>query len=202
MRFFTQMFWLERGHGLNRIFNIANFRPSRLTITIRYSDWWWWERNARLTMNEEWFRDFNGPPGLRELRVEYETLAWKKAQMDRIIERNRRWRLQVRDGGHLSTERSSLETWTWTGPSRLADRTWDHHGEGDTVEYVVVTDTWKFVDGDIPVGLWQPQNTDEEEPLESDGHESDEYVSEEQDDNMEEADDSASNLDDSEYEEE
>lgn len=159
VRFFTQMFWLEHGRSLNQIFNHANFRPSRLTITIRYSDWWWWEHNTPLKMSQEWLRDFNGSPGLRELKVEYETLTWKKAQMDQIVARNKKWRLRVRDGGHLSADGTKLEEWTWTGPSKLDGKTWNHHGQGDTVEYVVVTDTWKFVEGPIPDDYLAWQNS-------------------------------------------
>lgn len=205
MRFFTQMFWLEGGRGLTRIFNNANFRPSRLTITIRYTDWWWWESNEKLTMSVEWLRNFNGPPGLRELRVEYETLAWKKAQMDRIVERNRKWRLQIRDSGHLSTERSELETWAWTGPSKLDGQTWDHH-VGDTIEYVVVTDTWRFVDGDIPEDVLQSQNAYEVEHSKSESDDADgwedEDMSEEQDDDEDDDEADTSAEDDSELEEE
>lgn len=157
VRFFTQMYRLEGGDDLNRIFNNNNFRPSRLTITIRYSDWWWWESNEPLRMSQRWLRVFNGSPGLRELRVEYETLKWKKPGMDAIVARNKRWALKVRDGGYLSAETTKLEEWSWTGPSRLEGKTWDHHGEGDMIEYVVVTDTWKYREGPMPEDVLQRQ---------------------------------------------
>lgn len=151
------MFWLEDGHQLNRIFALTNFRPSKLTITIRYSDWWFWESNARLKMSQKWLANFSGPPGLRELRVEYETLSWKKDSMLAIVTRNKDWRLNVRDGGHLSAKDTQLEEWSWTGPSKLGGETWNHHGEGDSVEYIVVTDTWKYVEGPIPETILQKQ---------------------------------------------
>ncbi|KAK2606960.1 hypothetical protein N8I77_005676 [Diaporthe amygdali] len=167
VRFFTQMYWLEGGHNINNIFNNNNFRPSRLTITIRYSDWWFWEHNEPLRMREDWLINFNGSHGLRELRVEYETLAWKKAQMDAIVTRNKERVLKVRDGGYLSAEDTRLEEWRWTGPSKLGGQTWEHHGEGDVVEYVVVTDTWKYHEGPIPEDVLQRQAALQQQRLNS-----------------------------------
>ncbi|KAL1794197.1 hypothetical protein ACET3X_007618 [Alternaria dauci] len=159
VRFFTQMFWLENGHELFYLFSVPQFRPTQLTITIRYSDWWFWENNEPLRMDEGWLRYFEGNPGLRVLKVEYETLNWKKAEMMNIIERNKKWKLPVRrEGGafqsnqlegYLSAEGTTLEEWKWKGASKLGGKKWSHHGTGDEVEYVVVTDTWKFVQGEL-----------------------------------------------------
>ncbi|KAF2094269.1 hypothetical protein NA57DRAFT_18581, partial [Rhizodiscina lignyota] len=142
VHFFTQMYWIEDGSNLAKIFRLRNFRPKRLTITFRYSDWWYWESNEDLRMSEEWLARFDGPPGLKELCVEYETLAWKKSQLDAIVARNKDWKLAVQDGNHLSAADTKLEEWKWNGPSKLAGQTWGHHGDSDTVEYVVVVDRW------------------------------------------------------------
>lgn len=96
-------------------------------------------------MSESWLKRFNGPPGLRELVVEYETIIMKKAQMDAIVARNKKWKLGVRDGGHLSAENTQLREWRWHGPSMLDGQKWGHHGKGDTIEYVVVVDRWLYV---------------------------------------------------------
>ncbi|KZL73946.1 hypothetical protein CT0861_12943 [Colletotrichum tofieldiae] len=159
VRFFTQMYWLEGGDNLLWLFSQPQFRPETLTVTVRYSDWWFWETDEPLRMAEDWLRGFRGPTGLRELRVEYETLAAKRDEMMSIVERNKRWKLAVgkrreggndeeeEEGGYLSAEGTKLVEWRWRGTSRLGGREWAHHGEGDTVEYVVVTDTWRFVEG-------------------------------------------------------
>jgi hypothetical protein len=158
VRFFTQMYWLEGGGGLKKIFRSPRFRPTVLTITIRYSDWWFWEGNEPLRMQERWLSRFHGSPGLKQLKVEYETLSWKKEEMMRIILRNKSWKLPIlreqEDGldstdsdGYLSAEDTVLHEWKWEGPSKLDGQTWQHHGPGETIEYVVVTDTWNFVEG-------------------------------------------------------
>jgi hypothetical protein len=159
VRFFTQMYWLEGGENLFCLFSLPQFRPTELTITIRYSDWWNWEYNAPLRMNEDWLRLFKGNPGLRVLKVEYETLTWKKAEMMRIIERNKSWKLPVRQEGgafyenqlegYLSAEGTTLKEWKWKGTSKLDGQEWSHHGTDEKVEYVVVTDTWRFVEGEL-----------------------------------------------------
>tara|TARA_R110002003_G_scaffold121_21_gene10815 strand:- start:2018 stop:2683 length:666 start_codon:yes stop_codon:yes gene_type:complete len=207
------MYWLEGGSNLRVIFSEPQFRPTELTITIRYSDWWWWENNVPMTMKETWLCTFKGSPGLRRLRVEYETLSWKKAEMMRIVERNKKWKLPVRcEGddstgfeGYLTAEKTELQEWTWHGTSKLGGRTWSHHGKGEkdeTVEYVVVTDTWKFVedqlseeemrargisgpdmsDGDMSDEDMSDEEESEEEPSDeefSDEEGTDEYMSEE-----------------------
>ncbi|KAK1839323.1 hypothetical protein CCHR01_18058 [Colletotrichum chrysophilum] len=150
VRFFMQMFRFENGTELHRLFHQPNFNPEKLTITIRYSDWWYWESDTPLRMKEDWLRRFSGPPGLRELKVEYETITRKKDAMMKIVERNKKWKLSVgylEEGGHLSAEGTKLVEWRWHGKSALGGTKWYHHGDGDTMEYVVVTDTWRYVPG-------------------------------------------------------
>jgi hypothetical protein len=123
------MFWLENGKQLFYIFSIPQFRPTQLTITIRYTDWWFWEVDDTLHMEEGWLRYFKGNPGLRVLTVEYETLSRKKAEMMPIIRRNKQWK--------------------WKGPNKLGGTHWYHRGPGNEIEYIVVTDTWRFVGGEL-----------------------------------------------------
>jgi hypothetical protein len=74
--------------------------------------------------------------------------------MMRIVERNKKWKLPVRrEGGgqqhwegYLSAENTKLEEWKWHGTSKLDGQEWSHLAKSDTVEYVVITDTWKFVE--------------------------------------------------------
>lgn len=164
VRLFTQMYWLESGHNLLTCLSHPNFHASTLTITIRYSDWWNWEDNAPLTMNIAWLRRFRGNPELREMRVEYETLSWKREEMMRIVERNKGVEVGVGGGeGYLSARGTGLEEWRWRGTSRVGGRTWGHHGGGETVEYVVVRDRWRWVEGEMEgSGEWDSDEEEEE----------------------------------------
>ncbi|EDU41324.1 conserved hypothetical protein [Pyrenophora tritici-repentis Pt-1C-BFP] len=115
-----------------------------------------WEHDYPLRMGEHWLQFFMGSPGLRVLQVEYETLSRKKEEMMRIVQRNKKWKLPVRREaesyqeadmeGHLSAEGTELKEWTWKGTSKLGGEKWAPHGTADKLEYVVVTDTWRFVD--------------------------------------------------------
>jgi hypothetical protein len=108
-------------------------------------------------MDDRWLRSFNGSPGLRELRVEYETRTPKKDEMMRIVERNRKWNLPVRraDGGprdwegYLTNANTNSSEWRWKGTSKLGGEQWSHLRHSDEIEYVVVTDVWKFVEGEL-----------------------------------------------------
>ncbi|EHK97743.1 hypothetical protein M7I_6476 [Glarea lozoyensis 74030] len=116
------------------------------------------QRTPSRKMDEAWLRFFKGSPGLRVLKVEYETLSSKQAEMMHIVTRNKSWKLPVRrEGGafqgnevegYLSAEGTVLKQSKWKGTSKLGGQEWAHHGSGEEVEYVVVTDTWRFVDVD------------------------------------------------------
>ena len=156
MHFFTPANWLERCSPLNNILCSDRFRPTFLTITIRYCDWFLWEFDINHYIRDCWLRHFNGSPGLRQLKIEYETIPRKKQFMMRTILQNKEWKLPVRrEGSHdledyegyLSADATELSEWSWEGPSKLDGRTYDHHGPGETMVYVVVTDTWNFVEG-------------------------------------------------------
>lgn len=171
--FFTQLYWLEDGIYLRHIMAMDEFRPTSVTITIRYSDWWNWEVDAPLQMQRHWLVVFKGSEGLRELKVEYETLASKKEEMMRIVERNKKIPLRVRGtDGHLSARGTELVEWRWRGTSRLGGEEWEHHGKADTVEYVVVTDRWAWVEGPLVDG--EERELNEEELTEVYFHSSDE----------------------------
>jgi len=64
-----------------------------------------------------------------------------------IVERNKKYKLGLEgeEEGCLSAEGTKLFEWKWQGPSKLDGKSWVHHGPGETVEYVVVTDTWRYV---------------------------------------------------------
>ncbi|KAI9704609.1 MAG: hypothetical protein M1820_005522 [Bogoriella megaspora] len=186
VRFFTQMYWLEGGDNLNRIFSWPNFRPEKLTITIRYSDWWFWEDNEPLRMSDNWLRYFRAPPSLRTLVLEYETLTWKKSQMNPIIAHNKQFKLRIRSedntdedrkDAYLSAESNPLTEWKWNGPSKLGGETWQHHGQGDTVEYVVVVDKWKFVQGELPPGDYPRATEYDSDPFDEEEDDFDDYDS-------------------------
>lgn len=82
----------------------------------------------------------------------------------RIVERNKGVEVGVGGGeGYLSARGTGLEEWRWRGTSRVGGRTWGHHGGGETVEYVVVRDRWRWVEGEMEgSGEWDSDEEEEE----------------------------------------
>lgn len=147
VRLFMQMYELESGRTLNALMSNANFLPRKLTITVRYSDFWNWEFYRRLRMAEEWLKTFQGPPSLKELVLECETVdrPSKREELMKLVHRNKTYRLRLRDGaGHLSAAETKLAEWRWQGSGRLGGQVWPHARLNDTVDYLVVVDRWTW----------------------------------------------------------
>lgn len=105
-------------------------------------------------MDDDWLKVFSGPTSLRELIIEYETIERKRDEMMQIIQSNKKWKLHMQNGGHLSAENTKLRQWTWTGTSNVGGQRWSHHGDGDTINYVVVEDRWLFVPEGAQKSWW------------------------------------------------
>jgi hypothetical protein len=76
---FTQLFWLEGTFP-----NICNeMNPKRIKITVRHTDWWFWENNTRLIMKTGWGDDLKSIKELEVLEVELETMERDKAQVSK-----------------------------------------------------------------------------------------------------------------------
>ncbi|TDZ47231.1 hypothetical protein CTRI78_v008636 [Colletotrichum trifolii] len=63
----------------------------------------------------------------------------------KIVERNKKWKLEIdSEQGHLSAEHTKLTEWSWNGPSKFEGQSYTHHGGDETMEYTVLTDTWRY----------------------------------------------------------
>jgi len=87
VHFFAQMYWLEGSFptvcALKEMKNLgrASKGPKSLKITIRHSDWWFWERNMRLRIQQHWGNMLVKLKGLEELELELETIERDKDQV-------------------------------------------------------------------------------------------------------------------------
>ncbi|KAL0068509.1 hypothetical protein AAF712_004222 [Marasmius tenuissimus] len=77
---FTQLFWLE-GRDFESLSQHPKFRPRSLHITIRHSDWWFWEDNNLLALSTGWMSCLMDVRGLEELVLEMETIDRDKNQV-------------------------------------------------------------------------------------------------------------------------
>ncbi|PYH93416.1 hypothetical protein BO71DRAFT_255773 [Aspergillus ellipticus CBS 707.79] len=89
--------------------------PKTVTITLRHSDWWFWEHNEPMGIDpfqpgrilardmgrasspdrRAWGNQFTLVPSLETLILEFETVMRKRDQMDRIVEIARGWRFPL-----------------------------------------------------------------------------------------------------------
>ncbi|KAJ7154723.1 hypothetical protein C8R46DRAFT_1118227 [Mycena filopes] len=88
----------------------------KLSITIRHSDWWYWEDHEDLRMQDP----SQAMPGLQEIELELETLDEKREQLDQ------------RDGGSLVHDGEEPRKSTRLASSRLGP---DHADEYDDYNY-------------------------------------------------------------------
>jgi hypothetical protein len=133
--------------------------PPNLTLTLRYTDWWNWESNQPIyPIRENRFLDMREmflPPFINSLTVQFENLESKVKQLDNVIgemfTRKDHWVWTRKDGKRLvvegvsAKERGAVKEWKWAGPTRFGNGLpkYPHHGEGDSMVYVVKELTWK-----------------------------------------------------------
>jgi hypothetical protein len=140
------------------------FRPTTLTITIRYFDNIGWEEDADFTevdlSTNFWIEMLLGPSSLRTVTIERETRAGRENILDFYAKETMpRWRFHLDDGSSLRTN-GQLTTNTWTGSAKFlrqpAQSQYPHGGNvpqhpgnlphltsSDTIKYYTIGMTWR-----------------------------------------------------------
>lgn len=163
---FGQMYALEQGFRSLFQNRLDICLPKTMTLTLRYTDWWNWEFNAPIfpIQHNLFFplREIELPSTVQKMTVEFENIEAKIKQLDAVVgemfHRRDYWVWRRRDGRKLmvcgqGVEGDGIQTWTWTGPTTFGYRSqkFSHHGEGDTMGYVVKVVTWEVIDEDADV---------------------------------------------------
>ncbi|KAL8964431.1 MAG: hypothetical protein Q9183_004452 [Haloplaca sp. 2 TL-2023] len=135
---FVQQYWLEneqRGFGIfPRLWNYA--RPTHLVVTLRHSDWWWWEDGEPIALDPKrqgkpsaqsysqpsdpfepgsWGTFFRFIMGLEVFQLELETVESKKSELDAIVGRAKSWEFTLGDGRTLIFNESKKRRTGWVG---------------------------------------------------------------------------------------
>jgi hypothetical protein len=170
VQLFPQMFALE-GHAMQRFTDDlrTHLRPKTLIITLRYTDWWFWEDNAPLRVDSGWMNEIKFPRSMEQLVMEFETRNGKKEELDALISKQiSKWRFAVEkkvvegDDGEMvaSTEEEFLVLGdgkpvasTWIGSAKIGSVKYSHHAHDvngspdglgqDEMLYYVVKMVWK-----------------------------------------------------------
>ncbi|EAU93683.1 hypothetical protein CC1G_12281 [Coprinopsis cinerea okayama7 len=139
-------------------------QPHTVKITIRYTDWWWWERGQTLDISslrphddfifdyERRINRFRLPKSCRTLLLELETSEAKKDELTvetrKILANRNEWRWKLDGEGWLEVDpEARVEDWTWVGPTRFKGEQhperYPHHPQGDSMTYIVKTLAFK-----------------------------------------------------------
>lgn len=135
---FIQQYWLET--RFEHLTYMKTFNPSILHITIRHTDWWWWENEAPLSFDPKQPGMASGPPsrretdpfdkiswgyafcflhGLKEFVLELETVENKKSELDEIVSRAPTWQFPLADDEYLLLDPRKTKYSAWRGVSRF-----------------------------------------------------------------------------------
>ncbi|KAK7060359.1 hypothetical protein VNI00_001124 [Paramarasmius palmivorus] len=112
---FTQLYWLEG--EFPRLCASAVFNPRYIHITIRHSDWWYWEDNNPLRLKEAWMQSLQNVKELGEFVLELETIERDKKQMYAIAERLAKRQLTAGQRRALKLDNKPPVKGEWMGPA-------------------------------------------------------------------------------------
>ncbi|KAJ7512539.1 hypothetical protein B0H11DRAFT_1951633 [Mycena galericulata] len=134
VRFFTQLYWLE-GRG-KQTWPTGLCIP-KLAITIRHTDWWFWESGEDLHIqepNHQWGQWIGSIPRLAELELEFESIEEKREQLEQRVQVALGWTFPLEDGaGSLVHDGAKPANSMWLGTSRMAPQA-PHQGWGSEDE--------------------------------------------------------------------
>ncbi|KAH8834091.1 hypothetical protein DL96DRAFT_1457262 [Flagelloscypha sp. PMI_526] len=114
IQLFAQLYYLEGDQF--RAF-ASEVHAKSLTITVRHTDWWFWESNERLRLKKDWIEHLKAIKGLVDFTLELETMERDKAQMLAIARTFRSQKIQFSGGRLASAEHRPIQEWSWKGPT-------------------------------------------------------------------------------------
>ncbi|KAJ2914231.1 hypothetical protein MD484_g6193, partial [Candolleomyces efflorescens] len=134
-----------KGETFKAFFDTVPFlQPKVVKVTIRYTDWWWWEDNRPLDLTiapGKKARKFL-PDSCETFLLELETIESKKNQLKeqvkRIADNKELWEWPRMDGKRLVLDEAvAVKDWEWMGPTKFSDLSYFHHPLGDEMKYCV-----------------------------------------------------------------
>lgn len=154
VQLFAQMFWLR--YQSSTAYPVTQDWPrlgvKALTLTIRHSDWYYWESDAPLDLGDHpicrWLQDMTVGAEDRELRLVFETLVSKVAQLDEVIAKLIETVGVIRDASEREAKYSMAlqdppSDYYWIGPTNLGGEIRPVYEGLRQLKYVVKTVVWK-----------------------------------------------------------
>ena len=146
IRIFAQMWVLEPGNRFQQTLDMPHFYPKKITLTIRYTDFWFWEDDEPLRIDSTWVNNVRFPGSVSRFCIEFESIERRKNEVDYIArEAAEKWYFRRKDEFLLTPNESETSVFRWTGSSCLGGERWirDEVRPGE-LDYYVKTVTWKL----------------------------------------------------------
>ncbi|KAK1148381.1 hypothetical protein N8T08_010192 [Aspergillus melleus] len=123
IQIFAQLYVLEQNRDLQDVLDMPHLDPKRVTLTIRHSDFWFWENWQKLRIDGQWVNWLRFPNSVVEFVIEMETIDKRAEEVKYLAEEAvGKWFFTRKDGRILKAEKSDTWTSAWTGSSVLDDR--------------------------------------------------------------------------------
>ncbi|KAF5636038.1 hypothetical protein F52700_5352 [Fusarium sp. NRRL 52700] len=148
LRVFAQMYRLEE-NGLQDILRTPHLAPRTITLTIRHTDWWYWEEDEPLHFEGNWIEGVCKvlTPSTTQFCIELESLERKKDQVDKIAQQMvDAWFFKRPDGVVLyaDTSDSNRKVSRWSGSSTWHGQRWTRdETEPNKLDYYIVSITFR-----------------------------------------------------------
>ncbi|KAH6874652.1 hypothetical protein BKA70DRAFT_1350032 [Coprinopsis sp. MPI-PUGE-AT-0042] len=141
---FAQMYAFDSKAFFNLFAPRFGLRPHTVKVTIRYTDWWDWEHNARLhrtSITPKSHAEYV-PESVQTLILELESAEHKNGELEEqaqgIVAEKMVWRWKRWDGVFLELDQSKgVKEWDWMGTARPNGKRFSHHSERYTMKYIV-----------------------------------------------------------------
>ncbi|KAF5249308.1 hypothetical protein FANTH_5389 [Fusarium anthophilum] len=148
LRIFAQMYRLEE-NGLRDILRMPHLAPRTITLTIRHTDWWYWEEDEPLHFDGNWIEGVSQvlTPSTSQFCIELESLERKKDQVDKIAKQMvDAWFFKRPDGVVLyaDTSDANRKVSRWSGSSTWHGQRWTRdETEPNKLDYYIVSITFR-----------------------------------------------------------
>ncbi|KAL3431021.1 hypothetical protein BDV09DRAFT_199141 [Aspergillus tetrazonus] len=146
VRVFAQLYLLEPGKLLQSVLDTEHLLPKRVHLTLRYTDFWYWEHNRPLYIGGEWVTRIRFPESVKMFAVDFESLERRKEEVDILVSQAvEKWVFRRKDGRTLAAKSAEFATTKWTGSSMFGGKRWirDEVRPGE-LDYYVATAMWKL----------------------------------------------------------
>lgn len=147
IRVFAQMWALEDPLKLQKILDLKGFQPKSVTITLRYTDFWYWEDDKPIHIDARWVNAVRFPSSVSTISMDFEMIDRRKKEVDFITDlATQKWFFRRFDGMVFRANKEDITTTRWTGSSTFNKTRWIRdESRPNEIDYYVKTVIWKPV---------------------------------------------------------